>query len=157
MPLLVVCEEAHQYAHADRSVGFQPAREALSRIAKEGRKYGVFLGLVTQRPAQIEPTLISQCSTVFGMRMDNEGDQKIVRAAVSDPGDRLLGFLAALGTGEALAFGAGVPVATRLCFKQLPVTAIPHSEGCGVRVSRPARSPTATWWPRWRRAGAVSP
>src|SRR5262249_45775034 len=107
LPLLMVCEEAHQYANSDRSVGFQPARDALSRIAKEGRKYGVFLGLVTQRPAQIDPTLVSQCSTVFAMRMGNEADQRIVRSTVSDPGDRLLGFLPALGTREALAFGAG--------------------------------------------------
>ena len=58
----IVCEEAHNYANVDRSLGFRPAREALSRIAKEGRKYGVFLGLVTQRPAQLDHTLISQCS-----------------------------------------------------------------------------------------------
>ena len=88
----------------------------------------MFLGLVTQRPAQIDPTLVSQCSTVFAMRMGNEDDQKIVRAAVSDPGDRLLGFLPSLGTREALAFGAGVPVATRLRFKELPEALIPRSE-----------------------------
>lgn len=135
VPLLVVCEEAHQYANSDRGIGFQPAREALGRIAKEGRKYGVFLGLVTQRPAQIEPTLVSQCSTVFAMRMGNEADQKIVRAAVSDPGDRLLGFLPALGPREALAFGAGVPMATRLRFKELPEAFIPRSEAVwGHRV-----------------------
>src|SRR5438477_4791760 len=93
LPLLIVCEEAHNYANADRSIGFRPAREAVSRIAKEGRKYGVFLGLVTQRPAQLDPTLISQCSTVFAMRMANEDDQRIVHAAVSDPANRLLGFL----------------------------------------------------------------
>jgi DNA helicase HerA-like ATPase len=128
LPLLIICEEAHNYANADRSIGFRPAREAVSRIAKEGRKYGVFLGLVTQRPAQLDPTLISQCSTVFAMRMANADDQRIVRAAVSDPANRLLGFLASLGTREALAFGAGVPVATRLRFKELPDQYIPRSE-----------------------------
>ena len=137
LPLLIVCEEAHNYANADRSIGFRPAREAVSRIAKEGRKYGVFLALVSQRPAQIDPTLISQCSTVFAMRMGNESDQRIVRAAVSDPANRLLGFLASLGTREALAFGAGVPVATRLCFKQLPPDFIPRSEAVsGGRVDK---------------------
>ena len=54
-PLLVVCEEAHRYAPADRSIGFGPTRKAVSRIAKEGRKYGVFLGLITQRPAELDP------------------------------------------------------------------------------------------------------
>jgi DNA helicase HerA-like ATPase len=154
VPLLVVCEEAHQYANSDRGIGFQPAREALGRIAKEGRKYGVFLGLVTQRPAQIEPTLVSQCSTVFAMRMGNEADQKIVRAAVSDPGDRLLGFLPALGPREALAFGAGVPMATRLRFKELPEAFIPRSEAVwGQRVDTSAtlgRDLVTSVVARWR-------
>ncbi len=56
-PLLIVCEEAHSYANADRDVGFRVAREGLSRIAVEGRKHGVFLGLITQRPHQLDPTL----------------------------------------------------------------------------------------------------
>ncbi len=154
VPLLVVCEEAHQYANSDRAIGFQPARAALSRIAKEGRKHGVFLGLVTQRPAQIEATLVSQCSTIFAMRMGNEADQKIVRAAVSDPGDRLLGFLPALCTREALAFGAGVPVATRLRFKELPEPFIPRSEAVwGKRVDTGAkanRDLVASVVARWR-------
>ncbi len=154
LPLLIVCEEAHNYANADRSVGFRPAREAVSRIAKEGRKYGVFLGLVTQRPAQLDPTLISQCSTVFAMRMANEDDQRIVHAAVSDPGNRLLGFLASLGTREALAFGAGVPVATRLRFKELPDEFIPTSEavwGGRIDAGTPVdRNLVASVVARWR-------
>src|SRR5256886_11931108 len=58
-------------------------RRALSRIAKEGRKYGVFLGLVTQRPAEIDSTIISQCSTLFVMRLSNDRDHllKIGRAS----------------------------------------------------------------------------
>ena len=154
LPLLIVCEEAHNYANADRSIGFRPAREAVSRIAKEGRKYGVFLGLVTQRPAQLDPTLISQCSTVFAMRMANEDDQRIVHAAVSDPANRLLGFLASLGTREALAFGAGVPVATRLRFKELPESSIPTSEavwGGRIDAGTPIdRNLVASVVARWR-------
>jgi DNA helicase HerA-like ATPase len=154
LPLLIVCEEAHNYANADRSVGFRPAREAVSRIAKEGRKYGVFLGLVTQRPAQLDPTLISQCSTVFAMRMANEDDQRIVHAAVSDPANRLLGFLASLGTREALAFGAGVPIATRLRFKELPDEFIPTSEAVwGGRIDKGTpvdRNLVASVVARWR-------
>jgi uncharacterized protein len=83
-PLLFVCEEAHRYAPADKKIGFGPTRRALSRIAKEGRKYGVFLGLVTQRPAEIDPTIISQCSTLFVMRLANDRDQGLIRSAVSD-------------------------------------------------------------------------
>jgi DNA helicase HerA-like ATPase len=128
VPLLVVCEEAHNYAHADRTAGFYPAREALSRIAKEGRKHGVFLGLVTQRPAELDPTLLSQCSTVFAMRMGNESDQSIVRAAIADPSNRLLDFLTSLGTRDALAFGEGVPVAMQMRFDQLAPELVPRRE-----------------------------
>ena len=67
-------------------IGFGPTRRALSRIAKEGRKYGVFLGLVTQRPAEIDPTIMSQCSTLFVMRLSNDRDQALIRSAVSDAG-----------------------------------------------------------------------
>jgi uncharacterized protein len=128
VPLLFVCEEAHRYASADRSVGFGPTRKALSRIAKEGRKYGVFLGLVTQRPAELDATIISQCSTLFAMRMANERDQNLVRSAVSDAAANLLAFVPSLGTREVLAFGEGVALPTRLKFKQLPEESIPQSE-----------------------------
>jgi uncharacterized protein len=127
-PLLFVCEEAHRYASADRTIGFGPTRKALSRIAKEGRKYGVFLGLVTQRPAELDSTIISQCSTLFAMRMANERDQAIVRSAVSDAAANLLAFVPSLGTREVLAFGEGVALPTRLKFKQLPANLIPQSQ-----------------------------
>src|SRR6201999_1670628 len=120
MPLLFVCEEAHRYAAADRSVGFGPTRRALSRIAKEGRKYGVFLALVTQRPAELDPTIISQCSTLFAMRMSNDRDQALLRSAVSDTAANLFAFVPTLGTREALAFGAGIPLPTRITFAELP-------------------------------------
>jgi DNA helicase HerA-like ATPase len=119
-PLLLVCEEAHRYASADRAIGFGPTRRAISRIAKEGRKYGVYLGLVTQRPAELDPTIISQCSTLFVMRMSNDRDQAILRSAVSDAAANLLAFVPSLGTREVIAFGEGVALPTRLKFKELP-------------------------------------
>ncbi|MGE3148487.1 MAG: ATP-binding protein [Pseudorhodoplanes sp.] len=131
-PLLFVCEEAHRYAPADSKVGFGPTRRALSRIAKEGRKYGVFLGLVTQRPAEIDPTIISQCSTLFVMRLSNDRDQALIRSAVSDAAANLLSFIPTLGTAEVFAFGAGVPLPTRMKFKQLPPELRPQSETGGV-------------------------
>ena len=128
LPLLFVCEEAHRYAAADANVGFGPTRRAIARIAKEGRKYGVFLALVTQRPAELDPTIISQCSTLFAMRMSNERDQALVRSAVSDAAANLLGFLPSLGTREVFAFGEGVAIPTRLAFSELPPKYLPHSE-----------------------------
>jgi DNA helicase HerA-like ATPase len=127
-PLLFVCEEAHRYASADRSIGFGPTRKAISRIAKEGRKYGVFLGLVTQRPAELDATIISQCSTLFTMRLANDRDQTLLRSAVSDAAANLLSFVPSLGTREVLAFGEGVALPTRLRFKELPPHQLPRSE-----------------------------
>ena len=110
----------------------------MSRIAKEGRKYGVFLGLITQRPAELDATIISQCSTLFAMRMANDRDQAIVRSAVSDAAGSLIGFVPSLGTREVFAFGEGVALPTRLRFKELDREHIPHCEavtraqhGCG--------------------------
>jgi DNA helicase HerA-like ATPase len=131
VPLLFVCEEAHRYASADRSIGFGPTRRAISRIAKEGRKYGVFLGLVTQRPAELDPTVISQCSTLFVMRMANDRDQALVRSAVSDAAANLLSFVPSLGTREVFAFGEGVALPVRLTFSELPDNLLPKSEVLG--------------------------
>jgi DNA helicase HerA-like ATPase len=127
LPVLLVCEEAHRYANADRAVGFRGARDGLSRIAKEGRKYGVAMGLVSQRPSELDATLISQCNSIFALRLTNEADQSIIRAAVHDPADRMLGFLPALSTREALAFGDAVPMPMRLRFRELPADALPQS------------------------------
>ena len=127
-PLLFVCEEAHRYASADRTIGFGPTRKAVSRIAKEGRKYGVFLGLVTQRPAELDATIISQCNTLFTMRLANDRDQALLRSAVSDAAANLLSFVPSLGTREVLAFGEGVALPTRLRFKEVPPHQLPRSE-----------------------------
>ena len=110
IPILLVCEEAHRYASADQHSGFAPARRALKRIAREGRKYGVHLGLVTQRPAELDPTIISQCSTFFVMRMTNDADQALLRSAVSEAAANLLGFVPSLGAQEAIGIGEGMPL-----------------------------------------------
>jgi len=139
-PLLFVCEEAHRYAPADKKIGFGPTRRALSRIAKEGRKYGVFLGLVTQRPAEIDPTIISQCSTLFVMRLSNDRDQSLIRSAVSDAAANLLSFIPSLGTREVFAFGAGVALPTRMRFKELAAAQRPNSEAAGSTRDIPGSS-----------------
>ena len=126
-PMLFICEEAHRYAPADRSLGFGPTRRALSRIAKEGRKYGIFLGIASQRPAELDPTIISQCSTLFAMRMANDRDQEIIASAVSDAAANLVSLLPSLGAREVLAFGEGVALPARIAFAQLPEHLIPTS------------------------------
>ena len=105
-----------------------PTRRALLRIAKEGRKYGVYLGLVTQRPAELDPTIISQCNTLFAMRMANERDQALLRSAVTDAVANLLAFVPSLGTREVVAFGEGMPLPARLTFKAVAADRVPRSE-----------------------------
>jgi uncharacterized protein len=155
-PMLLVCEEAHRYAAADRTVGFGPTRRAISRLAKEGRKYGVFLGLVTQRPAELDPTIISQCSTLFAMRMSNDRDQALLRSAVSDHGANLFVYVPTLGTREAVVFGVGVPLPTRLTFAEVPTHLLPQSDSLAkdsdLKVGGEDANFISTVVERWRGA-----
>ena len=127
MPVTLVCEEAHRYVPANPSAGFEPCKRAIAKIAKEGRKYGSSLCIVTQRPAEIDPTILSQCNTVFALRMSNDRDQEIVTSAISDTGSGLLEFLSALGQREAIAFGDGVSLPVRIRFDELPANCLPRS------------------------------
>jgi DNA helicase HerA-like ATPase len=126
--LLVLCEEAHRYMPADARLGFAPTRHALSRIAKEGRKYGCYLGVVTQRPGELDPTILSQCSTFFAMRLANEHDQSIIRSAIADSSASSLAFLSSMGQREAIAFGEGVATTMRLKFERLDAKLIPGNQ-----------------------------
>lgn len=127
IPVTLICEEAHRYIPANTELGFEPCKRAIAKIAKEGRKYGASLCIVTQRPAEIDPTILSQCNTIFALRMSNDRDQNIVKAAVSDPGLGLLEFLPALGQREAIAFGDGVSLPVRINFDELPADSLPRS------------------------------
>jgi DNA helicase HerA-like ATPase len=118
-PLLLVCEEAHRYVPRDDQTGFAPTRRAISRIAKEGRKYGLSLCLVTQRPADLSVSSLSQCNTIFALRLGNEHDLEFVRHAVPDSSRWLAESLPALNTQEALVLGDGVPVPLHIRFQDL--------------------------------------
>lgn len=127
IPILLVCEEAHRYIPRDASQGFHATRRIISRIAKEGRKYGVSLGIISQRPSELEPSTLSQCSTIFSMRLSNEVDQNFVRAAVPDGAAELLTFLPSLGTAETMVFGEAVNLPMRVLLNNLPEEYRPHS------------------------------
>jgi DNA helicase HerA-like ATPase len=127
VPVTLVCEEAHRYVPLNPNLGFEPCKRAIAKIAKEGRKYGASLCIVTQRPAEIDPTILSQCNTVFALRMSNDRDQAIVSSAISDTGSGLLEFLPALGQREAIAFGDGVALPVRIRFDELPKDRLPRS------------------------------
>jgi uncharacterized protein len=127
IPITFVCEEAHRYVPIDKTLGFEPTKKSISRIAKEGRKYGVSLCMITQRPAELDPTILSQCNTIFSMRLTNERDQDILRAGISDAAASLLEFMSTMGTGEAITFGEGVALPTRIKFDMLAEDEWPKS------------------------------
>jgi hypothetical protein len=131
MPMLLVCEEAHRYAPAADNDKFLPTRQALARIAKEGRKYGVSIGLVTQRPSELDSTIISQCSTVVAMRLSTDRDQQVMRANSHDGALDLLNYLPLLGDREAIVLGQAVPMPMRIRFHDLGDTDVPKSRHSG--------------------------
>ena len=127
IPITVICEEAHRYAHRDPSLGFAGAKRALFRIAKEGRKYGVSIGVVSQRPSDLAPGLLSECSTMFAFRMTDQEDQTIVRSAAPESCYGLLNFLPALRTAETIAVGEGVSLPIRIRLTPLTAERRPRS------------------------------
>ena len=127
LPVLLVCEEAHRYVTQDEHLGFQATKRVLGRIAKEGRKYGVSLCLVSQRPSDLSVGILTQCNTIFAMRMSNQKDQDFVSGTLSESAEGLLDSLPTLRTGEAIAVGEGVSVPVRLQFDMLPDNQMPRS------------------------------
>jgi hypothetical protein len=133
--ILVVCEEAHRYVPADPNLGFFPTRQAIARIAKEGRKYGCSLGIITQRPNELDQTILSQCSTVFALRLSNDRDQEIIAKALPNSSASALSFISSLANGEAIAFGEAVPVPMRLRFNRVKESLLPSAHGAEVNSS----------------------
>ncbi|WP_417452647.1 ATP-binding protein [Kiloniella sp.] len=127
IPILVVCEEAHRYVPYDKNSGFAPTRKALEQIAKEGRKYGVSLGLITQRPSELSETILSQCNTMFSLRMSNERDQMFVQRTLPQSSSSLLKSLPSLRNQEAIVVGEGVNFPTRIRFHELSANELPES------------------------------
>lgn len=128
-PVALFCDEANLDIPQDATSGAaENAIATFERIAKEGRKYGVHLALVTQRPAELDAIVMSQCSTLFMMRMSNDEDQSIMRSAVSDAAANLLSFIPTLGTGEVVGIGEGMPLAARFAFNTLPDNLLPSAK-----------------------------
>lgn len=127
VPIVLVCEEAHRYAPRRDDAAFQPTKQALSRIAKEGRKYGVGLGLISQRPSELAESILSQCNTLIALRMSNEQDQNFVQRALPDSVRSLVNVLPTLRTQEALVVGEGTIVPVRLRFNDLAEEHRPQS------------------------------
>ena len=115
-PILLMCEEAHAYIPRASETQFAGSRKSMERIAKEGRKYGVGLAVVSQRPHEVSETVLAQCGTFICLRITNPDDQSYVRSLVPESEGDLVSVLAGLGRGKALVLGEAVPLPTRLQF-----------------------------------------
>ena len=112
-PISLVCEEAHEYIPRGDHPRFKQARRTMERIAKNGRKYGVGLLVVSQRPHDVSETVLAQCGTYVCLRISNPDDQEYVRAMVPDAARGTFAALTSLGRGEAVAMGEAVPMPVR--------------------------------------------
>ncbi len=127
-PILLVCEEAHRYVPSEKNADGNSVGTILSRIAKEGRKYGISLGLITQRPSDLAEGVLSQCGTIISMRLNNDRDQDFVRAAMPEGARGFLDAIPALRNRECIICGEGVAIPIRVSFDNLEEIKRPASE-----------------------------
>jgi DNA helicase HerA-like ATPase len=127
-PILLVCEEAHRYIPSEKNSDSSSVGRILSRIAKEGRKYGVSLGLITQRPSDLAEGVLSQCGTIISMRLNNDRDQAFVRAAMPEGARGFLDSIPALRNRECIICGEGVAIPIRVAFDALEENKRPASD-----------------------------
>jgi len=113
-PITLICEEAHAYIPRERGGQFDGTKKMMERIAKEGRKYGVSIGVVSQRPTELSETMLAQCSSFICLRTTNPDDQDYVRGLVPEAEGDLTDILTSLGRGEALVLGEAAPLPTRV-------------------------------------------
>lgn len=124
-PLLLVMEEAHIYLNDDFK---GMASKIVQRIVKEGRKYGIGAMIVSQRPSEINPTILSQCGTFFALRLTNASDRNHITSALSDNLDGLTSMLPILRTGEAIILGEAVKLPMRTTIEAPPKNRRPDSQ-----------------------------
>ena len=127
-PVLLVCEEAHRYVPNEKNADGSSVAKILGRIAKEGRKYGISLGLITQRPSDLAEGVLSQCGTIIAMRLNNDRDQAFVKAAMPEGARGFLDTIPALRNRECIICGEGVSIPIRVTFDNLEEHKRPASE-----------------------------
>ena len=127
-PILLVCEEAHRYVPNEKNADGSSVGNILGRIAKEGRKYGISLGLITQRPSDLAEGVLSQCGTIISMRLNNDRDQAFVKAAMPEGARGFLDSIPALRNRECIICGEGVAIPIRVSFDNLEEIKRPASE-----------------------------
>ena len=126
-PVLLVCEEAHRYVPNRGEAQYEAAQEAIRRIAKEGRKYGIGLLLVSQRPSEVETTVLSQCNSWIILRITNDADREHVRAILPDAMSGLTKMLSGLRRQEAIFVGQAAVLPSRILIRSLIREQLPRS------------------------------
>jgi DNA helicase HerA-like ATPase len=126
-PVLMVCEEAHRYVPNRGEAQYEAAQEAIRRIAKEGRKYGIGLLLVSQRPSEVESTVLSQCNSWIILRITNDADREHVRAILPDSMAGLTKMLSGLRRQEAIFVGQAAILPSRILIRSLTQEQLPRS------------------------------
>lgn len=126
-PVLLVCEEAHRYVPNRGEAQYEAAQEAIRRIAKEGRKYGLGLLLVSQRPSEVEATVLSQCNSWIVLRITNDSDREHVRSVLPDSMSGLTKMLSGLRRQEAIFVGQAAMLPSRILIRSLTPDQLPRS------------------------------
>jgi hypothetical protein len=136
-PIALICDEAHLYLPSKREEMNSLQRRALDnfeRIAKEGRKYGVGIFLISQRPSDVSTTILSQCNNIISLRLTNKTDQGVVRQLLPESLEGIMEVLPTLDIGEAVVVGDSVLLPTR------------------IKIQEPEHKPksgTIDFWKRW--------
>lgn len=126
-PVLFICEEAHRYVPNHGEAQYKEAQDAIRRIAKEGRKYGLGLGLISQRPSDVESTVLSQCNSWIVLRLSNSSDQEHVSRFLPDSLSGLTKMLSALTRREAIFVGEAAALPSRIRIRELSPDKLPNS------------------------------
>ena len=126
-PVVLICEEAHRYVPNSGEAQYEAAQESIRRIAKEGRKYGLGLFLVSQRPSEVESTVLSQCNSWIVLRITNESDRNHVRGVLPDSLEGLTKMLSGLRRQEAIFAGQAATLPSRIMVRHLREDQLPAS------------------------------
>lgn len=155
-PILLVCEEAHAYIPRESRTQFEGTRKSMERIAKEGRKFGVGLGVVSQRPHDLSESVLSQCGTFICLRISNPDDQAYIKELVPEDEGDLLDMMSALDRGEAMVFGEGTPLPMRFnIFKPDPPPNSRDADFQGAWTHGPDDIDVESIVRRWRGEGSA--
>lgn len=139
IPVMLVCEEAHNYVPRDNHSAYRASRKSIERIAKEGRKYGLSLMVVSQRPSEVSETIFAQCNNFISLRLTNDADQAYVRRLFPDNANAITEILPNLAPGECVVVGDAVLLPAVI---KMPLPAPePHSQSVRVRDE---------WKEQWR-------